>query len=226
MLASRSLAQEITILACSLFVVLEPAVAATVSNTRRPATAATSVAPRAQRAVINFVPSTKPSKLQVLNDALAHAKTPLEKFHAKSQLLTFYATSFLSDENIKSGRALAVETLKEAPLFQKDWDYGNVVHHAHILLGRIYLATKDTRHSMIELREASNVKGSPQLNTFGPNLLLARDLLDRGAKSEVLRYLDMCAKFWSTKDAKRRLTQWKAQIKNGRHPTFGKNLDY
>ena len=62
------------------------------------------------------------------------------------------------------------------------------------------------------------------MNTFGPNMTLARDLLAKGEKEVVLAYFDLCKNFWKMEDG--RLAKWRQDIAADRSPDFGANLIY
>ncbi|MBV8841883.1 MAG: hypothetical protein JO307_03640 [Bryobacterales bacterium] len=66
--------------------------------------------------------------------------------------------------------------------------------------------------------------GSPQLNSFGPNVTLAKQLLERGEKSVVLEYFAECRSFWKMGGPS--LDSWTATIQRGETPNFGANLVY
>jgi hypothetical protein len=53
---------------------------------------------------------------------------------------------------------------------------------------------------------------------------LAKDLLEKGEKDVVLQYLDLVNSFWSM--GRTDIAKWKEEIKAGRIPDFGANLDY
>ena len=72
------------------------------------------------------------------------------------------------------------------------------------------------------LLEAGKVSGSPQLGSFGPNMRLAADLLERGEREVVLEYFRLCASFWPRDELK----DWAALVEGGRTPDFGANLIY
>ena len=74
------------------------------------------------------------------------------------------------------------------------------------------------------LLEAGKSPGSPQLNSFGPNMLLAKELLAKGEQEAVIEYFDLCAKFWKPQDG--RLSDWKTLVISGETPDFGANLAY
>lgn len=95
-------------------------------------------------------------------------------------------------------------------------------HHAHLENGRIHLRRGNIKAAGTELLEAANVPGSPPLSSFGPNMLLAKELLQKGERTVVLKYFDACAKFWSDS----RLTEWKKTVQAGSVPDFGANENY
>jgi hypothetical protein len=119
---------------------------------------------------------------------------------------------------------LAQELLVLASRYPTDWNFGNAVHHAHLALGRVALATNDLPTARAELLAAGHTPGSPQLNSFGPNMRLAQDLLPTGERDTVLAYFDLCRRFWEIGDDK--LAEWTAAIREGRPPNFGPNLAY
>ena len=67
-------------------------------------------------------------------------------------------------------------------------------------------------------------KASPQRDSFGPDMSLARFMLEKGDKETVLKYLDLCDKFWTLGGDK--LTLWRKQINADEMPDFGSNLGY
>ena len=66
------------------------------------------------------------------------------------------------------------------------------------------------------------VSGSSQLDSFGPNMQLADDLLKAGRRDTVLAYFDECGKFWKDKQ----LGTWRSEVEAGRMPDFRGNLYY
>ena len=40
--------------------------------------------------------------------------------------------------------------------------------------------------------------GSPQLNSFGPDFMLDRELLEKGERAAVLAHLELVGKFWGS----------------------------
>jgi len=105
-----------------------------------------------------------------------------------------------------------------------DGNYGQAVHDGHMVLGMIALRKGDVLQAKRDLAESANIKGSPTLDSFGPNMLLAKALLERGEHEAVLEYFESCRSFW-TMGAKQ-LDAWTATVRSGGVPLFGANLVY
>jgi hypothetical protein len=69
------------------------------------------------------------------------------------------------------------------------------------------------------------VKGSAVLGSFGPNMVLAKELLERKERQVVLEYFNLCGAF-SEIEKDGLLQQWTEQVKAGKIPDFGGNLAY
>ena len=106
------------------------------------------------------------------------------------------------------------------------WNYGNRVHHGNLVLGRIALREGNIEAAKSRLIAAGNTPGSPQLNSFGPNMALAKALLEIGEREVVLEYFKLCSKFWKSERAKASLDNWGVLAAAGRIPDFRANLDY
>lgn len=63
------------------------------------------------------------------------------------------------------------------------WNSGNRIHHGNLILGRIALTQGDVAEAKTRLLAAGKTPGSPQLNSFGPNMMLAKELLELGELS-------------------------------------------
>ena len=126
-------------------------------------------------------------------------------------------------ENDRAAR-FAHKLLALAKSYPGDWNYGNAIHHGHLVLGRVALAAGDLEAARTELLEAGRTPGSPQLNSFGPNMRLANDLLAAGEARAVREYFDLCRNFW--KMGSQHLDRWSEDIAAGRAPKFGPNLLY
>jgi tetratricopeptide (TPR) repeat protein len=103
-------------------------------------------------------------------------------------------------------------------------DNSDAVHYGNIVLGRIALRQGDISSASEYLLRAGSIKGNPHLDTFGPNMVLADELVERGERKAVLDYFSLCAKFWTGDDGK--LGQWRSAVLAGERPDFGANLLY
>ena len=89
-----------------------------------------------------------------------------------------------SGTRAKEARAIA-ETLLASNTVT-NWNYGNVIYEMHSLLGRIALGEGDMAAARRHLAESGQTPGSPQLDSFGPDFVLAGELLRKGERDAVL----------------------------------------
>jgi len=104
------------------------------------------------------------------------------------------------------------------------WNLGNRIHYGNLIFGQIALSEGNIDEAKSRLLLAGKTTGSPQLNSYGPNMLLAKELLERGETEVVLEYFELCKKFWALPHSK--LEQWADDVKSNRIPQFGDNLGY
>src|SRR2546422_4049314 len=142
----------------------------------------------------------------------------------KRMLMSQLATSALEAGEIETAQRWARDGLNDATTATSAWSVANSVHHAHIILGRIALRAGDLAEARKHLIQASQSQGSPQLDSFGPNMMLAKELLEKGERDAVIQYFQKCASFW--KDDRGQLVQWAAIVREGGIPNFGANLVY
>lgn len=146
-----------------------------------------------------------------------------------SESTRFYRLDDLAKQAFEAGEIekaskYANELLETAQKYPKDWNYGNAIHHGNNVLGRVALKQGDVKKAVQYLLEAGRTPGSPQLNSFGPNMSLAKELLEKGEKDAVLQYFELCRKFWRMDAGK--LDNWTKEVKVGETPDFGANLSY
>jgi len=115
-------------------------------------------------------------------------------------------------------RALAKKALELAPSFKANWNYGNALHLAHSVLGLLALDAGEVPTAVDELKKAGATPGSPQLNSFGPTMQLARRLLQQGEFEAVLGYLQQCRVFWKSGGVW--LALWEDKVRKGEVPNF------
>ncbi|MCA9109978.1 MAG: hypothetical protein KDA52_08535 [Planctomycetaceae bacterium] len=158
------------------------------------------------------------------------AKKSLEQLELAYDLSTDKAREALLDRLAKSalesGETAKARKYAEQMLSQNvdGWNHGNNIHHGNLILGRIALAADDLDTAKVRLIEAGKTPGSPQLNSFGPNMTLAKELLQKGEKDVVLEYFELCSKFWGRGET--RLAEWSALVEDDKIPDFRANLNY
>jgi hypothetical protein len=150
------------------------------------------------------------------------AEASLAKAENRFFSLDIAAMAAFEVGEVEKARSYARELLDLAPKYVRNWNYGNAIHYGHVVLGRVALSAGDVSLAKQELLAAGATPGSPQLNSFGPNMTLARDLLMRGERETVLQYLRECGRFWKT--GRGRLRIWSIQVRLHISPSFGLNL--
>lgn len=129
----------------------------------------------------------------------------------------------LDKGNIDAVKSMIDKLNQLIPQFTTDWNYGNAIHKVNIAKGRLALLNGNLEAAKTHLIAAADIDGSPQLNSFGPNMSLARELLVQSEESTVLEYLEKCRVFWKHGDKK--IAKWKTTIENGDIPDFGFNQE-
>jgi hypothetical protein len=157
---------------------------------------------------------------QVLADLEQDAtgRSALERFYALSDL----AKAALDAGATEKAAAYANELLSAAPQHKEDWNYGNAIHNGHTTLGLLAIRQGDVEKAREHLLESVQMEGSPQLDSFGPKMSLAKELLDKGESSAVLQYFSLCRGFWKMGGAS--LDAWSEAVRNGKTPDFGVSL--
>jgi tetratricopeptide (TPR) repeat protein len=144
---------------------------------------------------------------------------------------SYIAACLQAGRNLNDAQTIARRMLAETPT--NDWNYGDVVYHAHSALGRIALRQGDRETARQELRAAGRTPGSSLLNSYGPRFVLVRELLEHGEPADreaVVAFLDDFARFWantntpsarpnqSTLRRQQQIETWKAEVRAGRTP--------
>lgn len=105
-----------------------------------------------------------------------------------------------------------------------DWYSGNATFFGNMVLGQVALHRGDKAAARAYLLASGRTRGSPQLDSFGPNMALAKELLEAGESDAVLQFFDSCGVFWKLDHGL--MQQWKDAVAAGRIPDFGANLRY
>src|SRR5262249_49919482 len=94
----------------------------------------------------------------------------------------------------------ALELLRLFRGKKRDGFAANAVHKANTILGRLAMRARKLEDATFHLFESVRIEGSPSLNSFGPSMELAKELLERGETKPVIEYLRRCSLFWQTRD--------------------------
>ena len=149
--------------------------------------------------------------------------------HSEREMRHYYALGRDAKKAFEAGdfataRKDAEELRLEAPNFKDDWNYGNAIQDSNLVLGRLALRDGNVEQAKKYLIAAGNSPGSPQMDSFGPNMSLAKDLLAIGENATVVAYLNECKRFWA--DDYGTLGRWIVEINAGKKPDFGSNIVY
>jgi len=164
-------------------------------------------------------PSSPPEQLAALEEATRGASGE-KLFYNLADL----AKRALNAGDAEKASAYSNRLLEMAPQYPKDWNYGNAIYYGNFVLGRIAVQKGNLAQAGKYLLAAAGTPGSPQLDSFGPNMTLAKELLEKGQSGIVLQYMDLCKNFW--KMDRGQLDQWSATVRGGSIPDFSGNLDY
>jgi hypothetical protein len=161
---------------------------------------------------------TKTSELRELEGALRLTT----KGHERIPLLADLARAAIEEGDLNKAQAYAVESLEQSTklnAFEEE-----ATHYGNLVLGRLALKAGHVDTAKRHLLESARTSGSPVQRSFGPNMMLAKELLDIGERRIVIEYLKLCTRFWQTAD--HQAEQWIDAIERGLTPDFGANLHY
>ncbi len=116
----------------------------------------------------------------------------------------------------------ANELIATAAKYPDDWNHSNAIQDGHTVLGLLAARNGDLASAGNHLVDSVRSSGSPQMNSFGPNMVLAKALLEKGERGVVLEYFSLCRNFW--KSGESRLDAWSEAVRKGRIPEFSMNL--
>lgn len=173
-------------------------------------------------------PLTVSQKRRLLKVALSRAPAELKEWHqATDDTERFYAApgaamAAYTLGNYSIARSVALAALALAPSYKDDWNYGNVIHYAHATLGLLEVRQGNPQAAAEHLLLSGATPGSPQLNSFGPSMRLAKELLDCGEPGPVMTYFQQCRMFWSS--GQNWLSIWEKKVARGATPVFFMHL--
>lgn len=151
----------------------------------------------------------------------------LEKERAKEDYfsnLDVAAIKAFNNGDFANAKAYAVELETLTPKYKDHYGYGHAIQNSNIVLGRIALKEGRVEAARKHLISAGKSPGGPGMNSFGPNMSLAKELLEHGEKEVVIEYFKLCKSFWELDYG--RLDKWIILVQTGKTPDFGDNLRY
>lgn len=167
-------------------------------------------------------------KEKKVEDCSENSWNPSSK-NTSSKLNRFYELDSLITEQYKQGdfvsaKKLIAEYLTLADLYKNNWNYGNAIHDANRVLGLISYQEGEYDKAALYLAKASESSGSPQLDSFGPELDLANLLLKQGKAIEVKSYLLGIQKFWKMDEGI--VNEWIEAIDRNEKPVLTRYGNY
>ena len=136
-----------------------------------------------------------------------------------ADLMPDLAITAFASGNPETARGHAEAMLAAPP---GDRNQGDYLHYGNLVLGRIALNEGNLDEARDRLLAAGRTRSAPLRRFGGPDMALARQLLDRGQAATVLQYLELCLDIWER--GERDLRDWITLIEAGRTPDFDHNF--
>ena len=155
-----------------------------------------------------------------LKELMSHKPSDYRRFYRLTDQAQTAART-CDGARLAAAEVSAKELLRIEPGFTFDWNYGNAIHYGNLALGRLALRRGDPREAKRSLLKAGQTPGSPQLNDYGPDMTLARELLERHEEVAVLQYFALCNRFWKN-ETRNCIGTWADEVRAGQIPDFGK----
>jgi len=146
------------------------------------------------------------------NPANQHVTPRLNRFYSLEDKIKG-AYDAHDDAEVKT---LTAEYLTLASSYRCNWNYGNAIHDGNLYLGLVSLRNGNVDEAATFLALAGKSTGSPQLDSFGPDLDLANQVLKAGKTGPVKEYLRGVKTFWKMDDGQ--LDEWLSAIDRGETP--------
>jgi hypothetical protein len=150
---------------------------------------------------------------------LENAKTEVDRF----RILDKAAKSSFKFKKYDKAKNYAEELLVLSQKHKNEVIYGSAIYDSHVVLGRLALLDGKPEQAIYHLFEAAKTPGDAALASFGPDMSLAKDLLEKGYKEPVIEFLIRCKSFWEFDEGK--VDRWVKEINEGKMPDFGTSLD-
>ena len=94
----------------------------------------------------------------------------------------------------------------------------------HTYRGLFALEADRVEEAKLHLLQSVGIPRSPVVFAFGPNMLLAKQLLERGERLVLYQFFSLCKLCWWFPFRWYRVAQWRGAMLRGELPDFGGNL--
>ncbi len=165
---------------------------------------------------------------RIIKGMVTHSEKVLLEFtqlSGEEDLFCEIAKAALAAYNLQKypdAAEFASRSIAIAESFKENCNYSNTIHYGHTVLGLLALREGNLKRAIDELHASSHVTGSRLLESFGPLMQLAKELLQRGQSEPVLIYLHQCRTFWRMGEPW--IPIWEKKIARGAIPNFFMNL--
>ena len=166
-----------------------------------------------------LTPEEEAQLRKIVLDSAPDALSALENAQSEAEAFVYLpraAAAAFQLERFDDAKKFAEQALALVPSFSKDWNAGNAIHLGHTVLGLLALRWDDLEVAIDELIKSGDTPGLPQINSFGPTMHLAKELLKRRQTEPVLVCLKACHEFW--KMGGTWLDLWEGKIAAGQMP--------
>jgi tetratricopeptide (TPR) repeat protein len=151
--------------------------------------------------------------------SLRYARAALNLAHShyrKIDATTLAMQACYNVGNFASAKAYASSVIALLPSSDPEGDI-DARYSSRMMRGLVALHNKDVKLAVHYLLLSGRISGSAVLDSFGPSMQLADQLLKAGERKAVIKFLDECKVFWQNGP---NLDNWKKQIAAGKQPDF------
>jgi hypothetical protein len=157
------------------------------------------------------------SCLEQVRDALPDTGLSAEHAYVRSMVEEEYADVLVETGELEIADSIAARELRWESR-EPTPNAGNIEYNMHQVLGRVALRVGRRVDAVTHLRQSTETSGSPQLSSWGPRLVLARELLEVGYREPVLNFLEDVRRFWTGPAADSTIAEAMHVIESGRIP--------
>jgi hypothetical protein len=143
---------------------------------------------------------------------------------ARQDMFEFAFATFAAfhSNNLRLANQYANEILEFASQKMDDPNVGDALHAGHTVLGLLALKLNDIATAVEQLQASAQIPSSAVLHSFGPQMWLAKALLENSETQAVIDFLNQCGSFWTRGTLW--IEVWQKKILKGRIPNFSSNL--